>query len=71
VELCDAIAIVTQRRPELILQEDHICGEASNHDLNSCPYGTSAVYTAFDALNDTAETLTARLSSNPARLKRT
>jgi hypothetical protein len=69
MELTDAIAIVKRYRPELVLQKDHFCLEPSAHNLNSCRYGAAAVYTEFDALTDTTETLNTRLSVDPSRLK--
>jgi hypothetical protein len=69
MELIDAFRIVKPSRPEFVLQADHICGETSAHDLKACPYGEPAVYTAFDALTDTPEALTARLSMDTSRLK--
>jgi hypothetical protein len=64
MDLSDALLILRQypdRFGEVFLQADHICNVETPH-TRPCSLPDSAIYTLFDAMLDTEQTLTERLA---------
>jgi hypothetical protein len=64
MDLSDAFLIIRQYRDRfgpVFLQTDHICNVETPH-TRPCSLPDSAIYTLFDAMLDTSQTLTDRVT---------
>ena len=59
--LHDAFIIISAALTDTFLHVDHICSDASAHDLSHCPLGADEAYTAEDAALDTPDALLERV----------